>query len=509
LILPDLTPAAQRALARAKGIAELAHAALVEPIHLLQALATEEDGQAARLLSWAGGVPQDLQALFIAAPPGRTHDGPANEVPLGDTVQDVLMMARVLAGEASGQFTVASDHLIVALLKKDAQIQSNFLEHGADVRALEAALVREPTATLALDAELELAGPTETLDAARILDASANRAREGLRVAEDYCRFVLDDHFLSAELKSIRHDLTALLAAWPAAGLLAARETLRDVGTNITTPGEEARASLRAVALANLKRAEEALRSLEEFGKLRDPRLGQGFEQLRYRAYTLERSIVLGLTARERLADARLYILVSGSDCRGGLEWTIKEAASGGAQIIQLREKNLTDRELLERAARVRRWADQAGLLFIMNDRPDIARLAGADGIHVGQEEMPVREVRRIAGASALIGVSSHSPGQARQAILDGASYLGVGPTFASETKQFEGLAGLNFVKQIARQTSLPFFVIGGVTLANVGDIVAAGGARVAVCRAICQADDPRGAAAAFRQVLDSRTGAG
>src|SRR5262249_44547540 len=157
---------------------------------------------------------------------------------------------------------------------------------------------------------------------------------------------------------------------------------------------------------------------------------------------------------------------------------------------------------LPERAGKTRRWTKQAGVLFIMTDRPDIARLVEADGVHLGQEELPVKEARRILGPDAVIGVSTHNLDQLRQAILDGASYVGVGPTFPSETKQFEAYAGLEFVRQATAETSLPAFVIGGVNLQTVDAAVSAGARRIAVSHAICQADDPRVVAQALRQRL-------
>ncbi len=343
---------------------------------------------------------------------------------------------------------------------------------------------------------------TESIDIARVMDASANRAREALRVIEDYCRFVLDDAFLTGELKRMRHELSTTLAALPAALLLEARETLRDVGTAISTSQEHDRPSLLAVAQANLKRLQEALRSLEEFGKLCGPGLGTALEQLRYRGYTVERAIVLGTTARQRLAEARLYVLLTGSCCKGGLEWTVRECAAGGASIVQLREKTLTDRELLAQARQVRRSTREAGVLFIMNDRPDIARLAEADGVHLGQDELSVKDARRIVGPDALIGVSTHNIEQVRQAVLDGASYIGVGPTFPSGTKPFAEFAGLDFVRQATAETTLPAFVIGGVNRATIADAVAAGAKRVAVSQAIAEADDPGKAARELLQAL-------
>src|SRR5437660_7098545 len=121
------------------------------------------------------------------------------------------------------------------------------------------------------------------------------------------------------------------------------------------------------------------------------------------------------------------------------------------------------------------RWTRKANVLFIMNDRPDLARLAEADGVHLGQEELPVKDARRIVGPDALIGVSTHNLDQVRRAVLDGASYIGVGPTFPSGTKEFAEFPGLDFVRWVAEETSLPAFVIGGVTLENVAEVAAAG----------------------------------
>ncbi len=288
----------------------------------------------------------------------------------------------------------------------------------------------------------------------------------------------------------------------PTQRLLEARETQHDVGAGLSTPAERERESLAAVALANWKRLQEALRSLEEFGKTVSPDLGRALEQLRYRSYTLERAAALGAAARERLEGVRLCVLLTGLQCVGPVEWTIKEAAAGGAGMVQLREKDLSDRELLERAREVRRWTREAGVLFIVNDRPDIARLAEADGVHLGQDDLPVKEARRILGPDALIGVSTHTIEQVRQAVRDGAGYLGVGPTFPSRTKKFTEFPGLDFVRAAAAETTLPAFVIGGVNLDTVTAAAAAGARRAAVSQAVCQAADPRAAAEALVRAL-------
>jgi thiamine-phosphate pyrophosphorylase len=466
----------------------------------LHGLLLEEEGRASVLLSRAGGdLAAIRQRLQVAEAPAHSEKTP---LPLSSASQAVLLHATELAAELTAEHTVASEALLLALIRSDEAMRSLAESAGAQIERIEAEIFADKGAPLEMEVPLLLAEPTERIDAARILDASANRAREALRVIEDFCRFVLDDAFLSGEMKRLRHELTEALAGLPPRLMLEARETQRDVGTHITTASEEHRHSLGDVVQANLKRLQEALRSLEEYAKLGNARMGRALEQLRYRTYTLERAIVLGASARERLADVRLYVLLTGSLCRTSMDWTIQEAAAGGARMFQLREKKLDDRALLDCAHRVRRWTRQADALFIMNDRPDIARLAEADGVHLGQDDLSVKDARRILGPDALIGVSTHNLDQLRQAIRNGASYVGVGPTFGSGTKAFAALAGLDFVRQAMAGTSLPAFVIGGINQATIGETVAAGARRVAVSQAICQADDPRAAAAALVQAL-------
>jgi thiamine-phosphate pyrophosphorylase len=497
------TPAVQAALQTAADYARAQGASAVQPLHLLQALFTEEEGRAATAAAAAG---LDLAGargrLAVAASPGPSETGQPPP-PLDKPCAAILAAAHDLARDFSEDHSVSGDLVLVALLRQETALRAELETLGLDLARLEAKVLT-PRPPLRLDEPLHLAPLGEKVDTARVLDAAANRAREGLRVVEDYCRFVLDDALLSGELKQLRHELTQALTVIPGEVRLEARETLRDVGTELATPQEQVRLSPREVARANLKRLQEALRSLEEFGKLYHPDLGKTLEKQRYRSYTLEKAIVLGTTARERLAGARLCVLVSGAGCTAALDWTIAEAAAGGAQVIQLREKGLSDRELLERARRVRRWTRKAGVLFVLNDRPDLARLVEADGVHVGQEDLPVHEVRKVVGPAALIGVSTHNLGQLRQAVLDGASYLGVGPTFSSGTKEFAEFAGLDFVRQAAAATSLPAFVIGGVGLEKLPEVIAAGARRVAVGQAVCRAEDPRAVASHFRAQLDS-----
>ncbi|MBL8799395.1 MAG: thiamine phosphate synthase [Planctomycetia bacterium] len=496
----DCTPAVERALQAAQRRAAQAGAPTVAPAHLLAELLAE--GNRAAALLAAMGVAADAARNLLGSSADLLVAVPEPALPLAADTRQALEWAARQPPEPDGLPGVSSEQLLLALLHLDADLAARLEPLGLDrARIAERCAVRSPAAVPVGEA-VGWDEVTEASDAARIVDASANRAREALRVVEDYCRFALDDAFLSGSLKQLRHDLAAALADWPTPLLLSARETQRDVGTALQTSRELERGGLREVVLVNLKRLQEALRSLEEFGKLRGAALGQAIEGLRYRSYTLERAILLGADARQRLADACVYVLLSGAGCAAALDWTIQEAAAGGATVFQLREKHLDGGALLERARQVRRWTRAVGALFIMNDRPDIARLAEADGVHLGQEDLPVKEARRIVGPDALIGVSTHNMEQLHQALLDGASYIGVGPTFPSGTKQFAEFPGLEFVRQASAATSLPAFIIGGVTVQNIELAVDAGARRVAVSQAICQADEPRSAAAALVRAL-------
>jgi thiamine-phosphate pyrophosphorylase len=336
----------------------------------------------------------------------------------------------------------------------------------------------------------------------RILDAAANRAGEGLRVIEDYLRFILDDRHLTSLAKELRHDLAAALARLPATDRLAARDTLADIGTNISTTSENRRDDPIDVVAANFKRLQQSLRSLEEYGKLIDPELASKFEALRYRTYTLERAASITAESLQRLAAARLYVLLDGRESLPAFSVLAESLAIAGADVLQLRDKRLADRELLERARRLREITAKTQTLFVMNDRPDLAVLARADGVHVGQDELGVKEARTIVGPRALVGVSTHSLEQARQAVLDGANYVGVGPTFTSSTKSFERLAGLELLRQIAAEIRLPTFAIGGITADNIRDVVATGIHRVAVSGAVISSAEPAIAIRELRKLL-------
>jgi thiamine-phosphate pyrophosphorylase len=336
----------------------------------------------------------------------------------------------------------------------------------------------------------------------RLVDASANRASEGLRVVEDCVRFVLDDRHLTELCKRLRHDLAAALAAVPFEQRLAARETQADVGTELTMPSERQRPDLESVLTANFLRLEESLRSLEELGKIIDPDMAAQIRHIRYQSYTLHRAVHITRSSRQRLQGVRLQVLLDGRATPEEFDRLAQGLVAAGVGAIQLRDKTLDDRRLLDRAERLRRWTAGTPTVLIVNDRPDLAALARADGVHLGQEDLPVKDARAIVGPGRLIGVSTHSIEQARQAVLDGADYIGVGPTFPSGTKRFEHFPGVELLRAVAAEIGLPAFAIGGITRDNLPQVLAAGFTRVAVGGAIVSAEDPAGAAGEWVQEL-------
>jgi len=336
--------------------------------------------------------------------------------------------------------------------------------------------------------------------ARRIIDANANRAREALRVMEDAARFTLDDAELSAALKSLRHRLAEALA--PLGDLTPHRDTPGDVGTAITTDAEQARTGVRGVAVAAGKRLSEALRSIEEYAKTLPggAATAAAVERLRYAGYTAEQQLVARFPGRPA-PQWRLCVLLTESLC-GPRPWrdVLAAALAGGADCIQVRDKRLPAAALL---GRVRETIDicRGRAAVVVNDRPDVARAAGADGVHLGQHDLPAADARRLVGDGLLIGVSTSRLDQARAALAAGADYCGVGPMYPTTTVDDKpDIAGPDYLRAYTGWGRLPHLAIGGITPGNLAPLVEAGARGVAVSATVCRADDPE---AVCRQMLE------
>jgi len=209
---------------------------------------------------------------------------------------------------------------------------------------------------------------------------------------------------------------------------------------------------------------------------------------------------------RERLRRARLYLALEAQPGSKPAEEILREALAGGVDMVQLRDKHASDEELLRAAAVFRGVCHQHGALFWVNDRPDLALDAGADGVHVGQEDMPVAEVRDLVGPDVLIGLSTHTSNQFAAGLASGADQLSVGPVFDTPTKVGRPATGLGLIRHAAAAgTNAAWFAIGGIDTTTVHDVAAAGATRAVVVRAIRDALDPRSAAEELREALERR----
>jgi thiamine-phosphate pyrophosphorylase len=335
----------------------------------------------------------------------------------------------------------------------------------------------------------------------RILDANANRAREALRVIEEYARFVLDDEPTCGRIKQLRHEFSSQINRLPGEKLLAARDTAGDVGVGITASLEKSRAGASDVAAASFKRLAESLRAIEEYGKIVDTAFAEAIERIRYDTYELERRMAFSNNAAGRMTDVKLYVLVSSELCTRPLLDVVKETLDGGADCIQLREKDCGDAELLDLAWSVRELTKAAGRMFIVNDRADLAVLTSADGVHVGQTDLPVSAVRKIVGPGIVVGKSTHSREESEAALEEGLDYIAVGPMYSTRTKP-RPVAGVGFLRDVRPTTSLPIVAIGGIRPDNLEELRTAGADCVAVSGAIIASDDVRGATESFTSLV-------
>lgn len=358
------------------------------------------------------------------------------------------------------------------------------------------------------DQRKALMSDAETRDTYRILDASANRAGEGLRCLEEFARFVLDDAAATLQLKSLRHELAEAIGRFSRDAMLGARDTGGDVGTTITRSSEFSRSGFADVVAAATARTGQSLRVLEEYGKTIDADAAAAIERIRYQCYTVfaeleRRSIAQGHLdneKRQRLAEAHLYVLVDSTESESSFARSVQSLFQQGVDIVQLRDHDVDDRTLISRARLGTEIARNCSGLFIVNDRADLALASDADGVHVGQDELPANVARQIVGPDRLVGVSTHSIAQAQSAVAEGADYIGCGPIFPGRTKSFDQYVGTQLLTEVSAQIGLPSFAIGGIDLSNVREVVRAGFDRIAVTGVVRDADDPT---AVIRQLCE------
>lgn len=338
----------------------------------------------------------------------------------------------------------------------------------------------------------------------RIIDANFNRAREAVRVIEEYCRFALNSGPLTARAKQLRHELSAAIDKLDAGRLIASRDTIGDVGVETTVDNQLGRGDIKDCLTAACKRLGEALRALAEMVQTIDAGHARRIEDLRYRAYTLEKDIVLFSTAAEKFEKVRLCVIIS-SNLPADVITLSHRCIAGGADCLQLRAKDVEDDKLFALAVEFVEICRADGVVSIINDRTDIAVAAGADGVHLGQHDLPIEQARKLQLAPLVIGKSTHSLEQLHAACDELPTYVGLGSVFATPTKPGVEVAGLDYVKEATEalaDSGIAHVALGGITLDNIEKVLGAGARAVAVCSAVTEPSDPTAACRALREKI-------
>ncbi|MFH1361030.1 MAG: thiamine phosphate synthase [bacterium] len=332
----------------------------------------------------------------------------------------------------------------------------------------------------------------------RIIDANINRAVEGVRVVEEIARFVLEDKKTTGGLKHIRSELRLLAKEL---GVLNNRKISTDVGKDSFSKSEAKRETLLDIFAANIKRVQEALRVLEEFSKLTAPKVGKTFKKLRFQVYELEKTLFAKLFKRLKL-DFNLYLV---TDPKFDHLKGAKAAIAGGVKIIQLRDKGGDKKKYLGLAKKMRAITKKAGVTFIVNDYVDIAKEVGADGVHVGQDDLKkttVQKIRKVLGDDKLIGVTTRNLEQAKKAEKDGADYISLGPIFKTPSKPGVEPRGVKKLGQVVRAVKIPVVAIGGINKTNVKQVLGTGCQRLAMIRGILDQKDEAAASSSLKVMI-------
>ncbi len=341
--------------------------------------------------------------------------------------------------------------------------------------------------------------PAETL---RIIDANLNRIGEGLRFLEELARLMLDDAVLTQQLKNMRHEIVRV--DWQLqTQLLQGRDSESDVGIDMEVPGEEKQREIPAAIVANARRVQESLRVMEEIAKA--PGLGfdtENFKRARFELYTVEKTLLSRVLRQDKIRRLRgLYVIIDTSALGGRSHREVAgQAIKGGVRAIQLRDKEHSRKELLSIAQELRNLCAEQDVIFIMNDCLDVALAVGADGLHVGQDDLPVKVARRLLPIDKILGCSARTVAKATAAQSDGADYIAVGAMYATPSKESAEVVGTERLKQVRQAVTLPLVAIGGINKGNINEVIAAGADAVAVISAVLGAEDVEGAS---RQIVN------
>jgi len=342
----------------------------------------------------------------------------------------------------------------------------------------------------------------------RIIDANLNRVGEGLRFLEDLARLVLNDVALTQQLKTMRHEM--IRGDWSFhQQLVNARNSEGDVGISIEVPGEEKQRELPVMVVANARRVQESLRVLEEMAKIPEVELdSEKFKQARFALYTTEQVLLSKLVRRDKIKHLTgLYVIIDTQALGKGRSHidVASQVIRGGAKTVQLRDKLQSKKELLPIAQQLKNLCAEQDVLFIVNDYLDLALATGADGLHLGQSDLPIGVARRLLPIDKILGCSTTTINQALNAESEGADYIAVGSIYPTTSKETVEVVGLDRLRQIRQAVALPLIAIGGINKDNAAEVVAAGADSVAVISAVVQAEDVEAAAREIAEILETQ----
>ena len=312
----------------------------------------------------------------------------------------------------------------------------------------------------------------------RIIDVNLNRLDESLKLIEDIIRFHLEDKVTISEIRNIRRDFLTIKRSLPLTQIVGSRRSFQDLGrkAKFDFGGKK---NCSGLLLSGFSRAKESSRIIEETLKTKDIRLSNKVKEIRFKIYDLERKIIVYC---EKKFNPYLHAIIDEQYIRSlDLQKFVRTLVNSGATMIQFRAKTMTDRAFLRTARQIRKTIDIPQVKFIINNRLDIALSCAADGVHLGQKDMPVDAARKIAGDMFIIGASANNLAEAKRAERLGADYLGVGAIFLTETKKGARKCSVGTLRSIAQHVTIPVIAIGGINDHNYRTVLRAGAAGIAV----------------------------
>jgi len=330
------------------------------------------------------------------------------------------------------------------------------------------------------------------IDQLRIIDANLNRIGEGLRVLEEFARLSLNDTALTQQLKNMRHKMVSVDKELQSQ-LLRARDAEGDVGSDMEADGEDKSRDVSEVIIANARRVQESLRVMEEMAKAPGLALNSDeYRKARFALYTLEKELLSRILRKDKIKRlAGLYVIIDTAWLKGRSHVEVaSRVIRGGAKVIQLRCKERGIKEFLSIARDLKKLCSEQGVLFIVNDSLEVALAADADGLHIGQEDLPAATTRRLLPIDKILGCSVRTVDEARVARSDGADYLGVGAIYPTSTKEAIEVIGLAKLEEIRQAVDLPIVAIGGINKRNLKAVMKAGADAAAVISAVMEAAD-------------------